>query len=79
MARVIRRSGVQSLSSFVGINGSNTTVDSGRLLISLKPQAVREATIRFLAQSEGEKSGFKSIQRKSHSQLLELGWNITCQ
>ncbi len=40
---------MQSLSSFVGINGSNTTVDSGRLLISLKPQAVRDAKIRFLA------------------------------
>ena len=63
---------MQSLSSFVGINGSNAPVDSGRLLISLKPRVVRDATIRFLAQSEGEKSGNKSIQRESHSQRPSL-------
>ncbi len=36
---------VQSLSSFVGIDGTNTTVNSGRFLINLKPQDERDATI----------------------------------
>jgi multidrug efflux pump len=46
LARVILQDpAVQSLSSFVGIDGTNTTVNSGRFLINLKPQAERNATI----------------------------------
>jgi multidrug efflux pump len=38
LARVILADpGVQSLSSFVGVDGTNTTINSGRLLINLKP------------------------------------------
>ena len=33
---------VQSLSSFIGVDGINTTLNSGRLLINLKPRAQRE-------------------------------------
>ncbi len=36
---------VASLSSFVGIDGTNTTLNSGRLLINLKPLAERRAGI----------------------------------
>jgi multidrug efflux pump len=32
---------VESLSSFIGVDGSNTTLNSGRMLINLKPLAVR--------------------------------------
>src|SRR6202046_1676152 len=35
---------VQSLSSFIGVDGSNVTLNSGRLLINLKPHAKRTAT-----------------------------------
>jgi multidrug efflux pump len=35
---------VQSLSSFIGVDGSNVTLNSGRLLINLKPHAQRTAT-----------------------------------
>ncbi len=42
---ILQDPAVQSLSSFVGIDGTNTTVNSGRFLINLKPQAVRKATI----------------------------------
>ena len=46
LARIILQDpAVQSLSSFVGIDGTNTTVNSGRFLINLKPQAARKATI----------------------------------
>jgi multidrug efflux pump len=36
---------VESLSSFVGIDGTNTTVNSGRFLINLKPLDERDASI----------------------------------
>ncbi|HUY27840.1 MAG TPA: MdtB/MuxB family multidrug efflux RND transporter permease subunit [Candidatus Binataceae bacterium] len=46
LARVILRDpSVASLSSFVGIDGTNTTVNSGRFLINLKPHDERDATI----------------------------------
>ena len=36
---------VQSLSSFIGIDGMNTTLNTGRLLINLKPWAERSAPL----------------------------------
>ena len=42
LARVILQdSAVESLSSFIGIDGTNTTVNGGRILINLKPVATR--------------------------------------
>ncbi len=42
LARVILRDpAVESLSSFIGIDGINTTLNSGRIQINLKPLAVR--------------------------------------
>jgi multidrug efflux pump len=35
---------VQSLSSFIGVDGNNVTLNSGRFLINLKPRAQRSAT-----------------------------------
>jgi multidrug efflux pump len=34
---------VQSISSFIGVDGSNTTLNTGRLLIDLKPHGQRDA------------------------------------
>ncbi|MFZ1887774.1 MAG: MdtB/MuxB family multidrug efflux RND transporter permease subunit [Candidatus Binataceae bacterium] len=42
---ILQDPSVQSLSSFVGIDGTNTTINSGRFLINLKPQAERSQTI----------------------------------
>jgi multidrug efflux pump len=36
---------VESLSSFIGIDGANTTVNSGRVLINLKPLGERKAKV----------------------------------
>jgi multidrug efflux pump len=38
---VLRDPAVQSVSSFIGVDGGNTTLNQGRLLIALKPQAAR--------------------------------------
>src|SRR3989475_3059489 len=45
LARIILQDpAVESLSSFIGIDGTNTTGNSGRIQINLKPLAVRGAT-----------------------------------
>jgi len=42
LARVILKDpAVESLSTFIGVDGTNTTMNSGRILINLKPLAVR--------------------------------------
>jgi multidrug efflux pump len=43
LAQAILRDGdVESLSSFIGVDGSNTTLNTGRFLINLKPLAERQ-------------------------------------
>jgi multidrug efflux pump len=39
---ILRDPAVDNLSSFIGIDGTNTTLNSGRILINLKPVAVRK-------------------------------------
>ncbi len=43
---ILQDPAVESLSSFVGIDGTNTTVNSGRFLINLKPLDERDASIQ---------------------------------
>jgi len=42
---LLRDPAVESLSSFIGVDGTNTTLNSGRLLINLKPKSQREGDI----------------------------------
>jgi multidrug efflux pump len=41
---ILKDPAVESLSSFIGVDGTNTTLNSGRILINLKPLAVRQLT-----------------------------------
>ena len=41
---VLKDSSVDSLSSFIGVDGTNTTLNSGRILINLKPLKERKAS-----------------------------------
>jgi len=41
---ILRDPAVESLSSFVGVDGSNTTLNSGRMLVNLKPKEDRSET-----------------------------------
>jgi multidrug efflux pump len=43
-ALVLEDSAVASLSSFIGVDGTNTTLNSGRIVINLKPLEERDAT-----------------------------------
>ncbi len=40
---ILKDPGVESLSSFIGIDGTNTTINSGRIQINLKPLSERKA------------------------------------
>jgi len=40
---ILKDPAVQSLSSFIGVDGTNTTINSGRIQINLKPIAERDA------------------------------------
>ena len=45
LARIILQDpAVESLSSFIGVDGTNTTLNSGRMLINLKPLGERDAS-----------------------------------
>jgi multidrug efflux pump len=41
---ILRDPAVESLSSFIGVDGTNTTLNSGRILINLRPLAERKIT-----------------------------------
>jgi multidrug efflux pump len=38
---ILQDAAVESLSSFIGVDGTNTTINNGRILVNLKPLAVR--------------------------------------
>jgi multidrug efflux pump len=60
-AAILKDPDVDSLSSFIGVDGSNTTLNSGRFLINLRPRAQRSASasdvIRRLRQETAGVSG----------------------
>jgi len=60
-AAILKDPAVESLSSFIGIDGTNTTLNSGRIQINLKPLAQRKinatAVIRRLQQGLAKVSG----------------------
>jgi multidrug efflux pump len=53
---------VINLSSFVGVDGSNTTLNSGRFLIGLKPHDERKLTSQEIVRRlENETQGVEGI------------------
>src|SRR6201994_2283804 len=42
---ILKDPDVESLSSFIGVDGTNTTLNSGRILINLKPHETRKADV----------------------------------
>jgi multidrug efflux pump len=47
---ILQDPAVESLSSFIGVDGTNTTVNSGRILINLKPLSERKAGVEEIIQ-----------------------------
>jgi multidrug efflux pump len=61
-AAILEDQDVQSLSSFIGVDGANTTLNSGRFLINLKPHAERHATAsEIIRRLERETAGVVGI------------------
>ncbi|HVI88315.1 MAG TPA: multidrug efflux RND transporter permease subunit [Dongiaceae bacterium] len=55
-AAILRDPDVVSLSSFIGADGSNMTLNSGRFLINLKPRDQRSATAEEIVQRLGRET-----------------------
>jgi multidrug efflux pump len=47
---ILKEPDVESLSSFIGVDGTNTTLNSGRILINLKPHDQRKSDIAAVMQ-----------------------------
>ena len=61
-SRILRDPAVQSLSSFVGIDQTNPTINQGNLLINLKPRDQRDSAstvIRRLADANADVAGIR--------------------
>jgi len=62
-AQLLEHPAVASLSSFIGVDGSNSSINSGRILVNLKSHAQREQSateiIQQLEQSSAQISGIK--------------------
>jgi multidrug efflux pump len=53
---------VESLSSFIGVDGNNVTINSGRFLINLKPRGERSAGVSdVIRRLQGEASGIAGV------------------
>lgn len=72
---ILRDPAVESLSSFIGIDGSNPTLNSGRFLINLKPLAARDdkasAVIQRLQESLAEVEGIKLYMQPVQDLTIE--------
>jgi multidrug efflux pump len=63
LARVILRDpAVQSLTTFIGVDGTNATLNSGRVLINLKPLSERDASAtEIIRRLQPELAGLKGM------------------
>lgn len=69
-AEILKEPGVASLSSFIGVDGNNATLNSGRMLINLAPHGDRDASASELvtrlreriASIEGITAWFQPVQ-----------------
>ncbi len=74
-AAVLKDPDVQSLSSFIGVDGNNVTLNSGRFLINLKPREARTNTvidvIRHLEQETASVPGITLYMQPSEDLSLD--------
>jgi multidrug efflux pump len=56
---ILKDPAVESLSSFIGVDGTNVTLNSGRILINLKPLAQRQVSA-------------SEVIRRPHPQLAKV-------
>ena len=62
LARVILQDpAVDNLSSFIGVDGANTTLNAGRIMINLKPHGSRDAAPVVIARLQGKLAQVEGI------------------
>ena len=74
-AVILQDSAVQSVSSFIGVDGVNTTLNQGRILINLKPKAARDASasaiLRRLSDASRKVSGIEVYMQPVQDLTIE--------
>ena len=60
--KVLEDPAVESVSSFIGVDGSNTTMNSGRMLINLKPHGQRPHVLEVMRRIQKSVAGLESIK-----------------
>jgi multidrug efflux pump len=60
-ASILRNPAVESLSSFIGVDGTNTTLNSGRIQINLKPLSDRESATDVIAELQRDAASVDGI------------------
>ena len=72
---VLKDSAVESLSSFIGVDGTNATLNSGRMLINLKPKSVRNIdtadVVRRLQDSLAKVQGMEMFMQPVQDLTIE--------
>ena len=72
---VLKDPAVESLSSFIGVDGTNATLNSGRMLINLKPKSARNAdatgVIRRLQHSLAQVQGIEMYMQPVQDLTIE--------
>ena len=61
-AAILKNPAVESLSSFIGVDGTNTTLNSGRIQINLKPLQQRKAAPQVIADLQRAARGVDGIR-----------------
>ena len=60
-AVILQNPAVESLSSFIGVDGTNTTLNSGRIQINLKPLSQRKSATDVIRELQSAASGVDGI------------------
>ena len=60
-ADILRNPAVESLSSFIGVDGTNTTLNSGRIQINLKPLSQRDSATDVIRQLQASVAKVEGI------------------
>ena len=62
VAKLLQDPAVKSISSFIGVDGTNTTLNNGRLLIDLKPHGQREGVADVVLRLTGDSNQVPGIR-----------------
>ena len=82
--RILQDPAVKSVSSFIGVDGANTTLNTGRLLIDLKPPCQRDRAPWCCAawpMKRGTSWAFASMPSRCKTSPLKTAWrarNTSC-